>query len=279
MPFRILGGFKGTLFVLFRSWDLIVHFLSCINYLLLNPKNSKLYPLKYISRMTIHKLVSKFCQTTALSSHKSWDISTIFQRRSRLQIHLGSVFVILAIFRMIWQYIVQLVNTLFWRFLRYHLTGAELFWRFFSGGAVGADSKSMAFSGKFGGFSSSAPSTCSYLISKDLGRLKRSTRNMRIMVAKKRPTIMPVMGKNKSITGLVLKIALRPGTKMLDQMGRYFSHKLNLLQRGFNLTAVFFETGAMPTLTKSRNPTKCGWGGSFQWYLTHSERFLPLKPF
>ena len=79
MPFRILGGFKGTLFVLFRSWDLIVHFLSCINYLLLNPKNSKLYPLKYISRMTIHKLVSKFCRTTALSSHKSWDISTIFK--------------------------------------------------------------------------------------------------------------------------------------------------------------------------------------------------------
>ena len=36
------------------------------------------------------------------------------------------------------------------------------------------------------------------------------------------------------------------------------------------LTAVFFETGAMPTPTKSQNLTNCGWGGSFQSYLTHS---------
>ena len=36
------------------------------------------------------------------------------------------------------------------------------------------------------------------------------------------------------------------------------------------LTAVFFETGAMSTPTKSQNPTNCGWGGSFQSYLTHS---------
>ena len=31
-----------------------------------------------------------------------------------------------------------------------------------------------------------------------------------------------------------------------------------------HLTAVFFETGAMLTPTKSRNVTKCGSGGSFQ---------------
>jgi len=100
-------GFKATLFVLFRSWDMIVHFLSCIN-LLLNPKNSKLYPLTYILRMTIHKLVSKLCLTTALSSHRSWVISTIFQRRrSSFKVH-GVFLQILAIFRMIWQYMVQL---------------------------------------------------------------------------------------------------------------------------------------------------------------------------
>ena len=37
-----------------------------------------------------------------------------------------------------------------------------------------------------------------------------------------------------------------------------------------NLTAVFFETGAMLTPTKSQNGTNCGSGGSFQSYLTHS---------
>ena len=36
------------------------------------------------------------------------------------------------------------------------------------------------------------------------------------------------------------------------------------------LTAVFFETGAMLTPTKSQNGTNCGSGGSFQSYLTHS---------
>ena len=37
------------------------------------------------------------------------------------------------------------------------------------------------------------------------------------------------------------------------------------------LTAVFFlETGAMLTPTKLQNPTNCGWGCSFQSYLTHS---------
>ena len=38
----------------------------------------------------------------------------------------------------------------------------------------------------------------------------------------------------------------------------------------FQLTAVFFETGAMLTPTKSQNGTNCGSGGSFQSYLTHS---------
>ena len=38
----------------------------------------------------------------------------------------------------------------------------------------------------------------------------------------------------------------------------------------FDLTAVFFETGAMLTPTKSQNGTNCGSGGSFQSYLTHS---------
>ena len=37
-----------------------------------------------------------------------------------------------------------------------------------------------------------------------------------------------------------------------------------------NLTAVFFETGAMLTPTKSQNGTNCGSGGLFQSYLTHS---------
>ena len=137
------GGFEGTLFVLFRSWDLTVHFLSCIN-LLLNPKNSKLYPLKYISRMTIHKLVSKFCRTTELSSHSSWVMSTIFQSPWHFLANFGDFLHLL---------LHQLDHTWFWRIwvfyqrswglrdqLRYHLTGADsksillvflLFWRFF----------------------------------------------------------------------------------------------------------------------------------------------------
>ena len=36
------------------------------------------------------------------------------------------------------------------------------------------------------------------------------------------------------------------------------------------LTAVSFETGAMPVPTKSQNPTICGSGDPFHWYLTHS---------
>ena len=43
------------------------------------------------------------------------------------------------------------------------------------------------------------------------------------------------------------------------------------VKKGFlYLTAVFFETGATLTPTKSRNGTNCGSGGSFQSYLTHS---------
>ena len=47
----------------------------------------------------------------------------------------------------------------------------------------------------------------------------------------------------------------------------------------FDLTAVFFETGATLTPTKSRNGTNCGSGGLFQSYLTHSQGFLPFQPF
>ena len=36
------------------------------------------------------------------------------------------------------------------------------------------------------------------------------------------------------------------------------------------LTAVFFETGAMPVPTKSRNPTICGSGDPFHSYLAQS---------
>ena len=36
------------------------------------------------------------------------------------------------------------------------------------------------------------------------------------------------------------------------------------------LTAVFFETGAMPVPTKSLNPTICGSGDPFHSYLAHS---------
>ena len=47
----------------------------------------------------------------------------------------------------------------------------------------------------------------------------------------------------------------------------------------FLLTAVFFETGAMFTPTKSGNGTNCGSRGLFQSYLTHSQGFLPFQPF
>ena len=37
-----------------------------------------------------------------------------------------------------------------------------------------------------------------------------------------------------------------------------------------DLTAVFFETGAMPVPTKSQNPTTCGSGDPFHSYLAQS---------
>ena len=45
------------------------------------------------------------------------------------------------------------------------------------------------------------------------------------------------------------------------------------------LTAVFFETGAMPVPTKWRNPTICGSGDPFHSYLTHSQGFFPFQAF
>ena len=45
------------------------------------------------------------------------------------------------------------------------------------------------------------------------------------------------------------------------------------------LTAVFFETGAMSVPTKSQNPTICGWGDSFQSYLTPFLRVLSISGF
>ena len=49
----------------------------------------------------------------------------------------------------------------------------------------------------------------------------------------------------------------------------FFLHIIFLESWQMHLTAVFFETGAKTTPTKSRNPTNCGWGGLFQSYLTH----------
>ena len=45
---------------------------------------------------------------------------------------------------------------------------------------------------------------------------------------------------------------------------------LLLIKKVNNLTAVFFETGAMPVPSKWRNPTICGSGDPFHSYLTHS---------
>ena len=62
------------------------------------------------------------------------------------------------------------------------------------------------------------------------------------------------------------------------QISNEASQKLILNQDGFykvrlyilNLTAVFFESGAMPVPTKLGNPTISGWGDPFHSYLTHS---------
>ena len=56
-----------------------------------------------------------------------------------------------------------------------------------------------------------------------------------------------------------------------SEIGIFVSWFLSFGKRHKNdLTAVIFETGTMLTPTKSRNPTICGWGSSFQSYLTHS---------
>ena len=59
--------------------------------------------------------------------------------------------------------------------------------------------------------------------------------------------------------------------KLTEYEGSGFAAILTLSGVIFSpLTAVFFETGAMLTPTKSQNGTNCGSGGLFQSYLTHS---------
>ena len=53
-------------------------------------------------------------------------------------------------------------------------------------------------------------------------------------------------------------------------MSLYVPAALAIYYTSFILTAVSFETGAMPTPTKSQILTNCGSGGLFQSYLTHS---------
>ena len=45
-----------------------------------------------------------------------------------------------------------------------------------------------------------------------------------------------------------------------------------------NLTALFFETGPMPTPTKSRNPTIVGSGDPDSTQLSHPSRFCHWRP-
>ena len=65
-----------------------------------------------------------------------------------------------------------------------------------------------------------------------------------------------------------------PPSKLHVQVYVVSSHSPSPIHAGkgqpVDLTAVFFETGAMGTPTKLQNPTNCGWGSSFQSYLTHS---------
>ena len=44
---------------------------------------------------------------------------------------------------------------------------------------------------------------------------------------------------------------------------KFVKHFTNISTPGPHLTAVFFETGAMSTPTKSQNVTNCGSGGLF----------------
>ena len=50
----------------------------------------------------------------------------------------------------------------------------------------------------------------------------------------------------------------------LSQVSSYEGSAFRICTPILNLTAVFFETGAMSTPTKSQNVTNCGLGGSFQ---------------
>ena len=45
---------------------------------------------------------------------------------------------------------------------------------------------------------------------------------------------------------------------LIEKLGMYGFCKLTIKWMESYLTAVFFETGAMSTPTKSRNPTNCG---------------------
>ena len=56
---------------------------------------------------------------------------------------------------------------------------------------------------------------------------------------------------------------------MMSGFHSVFREKIRL-EKILTLTAVFFETGAMPVPTKSRNPTICGSGDPFHSYLAHS---------
>ena len=57
------------------------------------------------------------------------------------------------------------------------------------------------------------------------------------------------------------------------------SIRFNRGQMAAPLTAIFFETGAMSVPTKLQNPTICGWGDSFQSYLTPFLRVLSISGF
>ena len=56
---------------------------------------------------------------------------------------------------------------------------------------------------------------------------------------------------------------------MMSGFHSVFWEKIRL-EKILTLTAVFFETGAMPVPTKSRNPTICGSGDPFHSYLAQS---------
>ena len=68
----------------------------------------------------------------------------------------------------------------------------------------------------------------------------------------------------------VFKILHNKSSEQINDKYRHLDrHSLRKNTNNY-LTAVFFETGAMLTPTKSQNGTNCGSRGSFQSYLTHS---------